>query len=201
MRETEPTGARVIPLALPLSDAALVAALLSGSPGARDVLCDRYAGDVARVLQRILGSDSDLQDVAQDVFIAALGSLHKLRKPEALRSWLIGIAVKKAKHRIHRRSRWYFLDDTRFSENHPSVAPQAELSEAVRAAYDLLGTLPADERIAFALRFIDGMELTDVAAACDVSLSTIKRRVLRAQKKFFERAARIDTLREWVGQE
>ena len=61
-----------------------------------------------------------------------------------------------------------------------------------------LGRLPADERIAFALRFIDGMELVEAAAACRVSLSTFKRRMLRAERKFAERARREPALAEWL---
>jgi RNA polymerase sigma-70 factor (ECF subfamily) len=58
--------------------------------------------------------------------------------------------------------------------------------------------LPADERIPFALRFIDGMELTEVARACTVSLATIKRRLSRAEQRFTAFAALEPALAEWL---
>ena len=66
--------------------------------------------------------------------------------------------------------------------------PQGETHEAVRATYRVLDAFPEDERIAFSLRFISEMQLTEVAAACRVSLATIKRRLARAEKRFVEAA-------------
>jgi RNA polymerase sigma-70 factor (ECF subfamily) len=59
-----------------------------------------------------------------------------------------------------------------------------------------LTTLPADDRIAFALRVMEGMELLEVAEACRVSLATAKRRIARAQRRFAELVARDPWLRE-----
>ena len=73
-----------------------------------------------------------------------------------------------------------------------------EVSEALRCTYELLGKLPPDERLAFALRHIDGMELTAVAAACGVSLATIKRRLARAQATFVSMASQHAVLAEWL---
>jgi len=70
--------------------------------------------------------------------------------------------------------------------------------DATRRVYRVLDTLPEDERIAFALRFIDDMELTDVAEACDVSLATIKRRLDRAEATFVARARKDVVLSGWL---
>jgi RNA polymerase sigma-70 factor (ECF subfamily) len=48
----------------------------------------------------------------------------------------------------------------------------------------VLDALPPDERLAFVLRFVDGMKLREVARICGVSLSTVKRTLLRAEKRF-----------------
>jgi RNA polymerase sigma-70 factor (ECF subfamily) len=68
------------------------------------------------------------------------------------------------------------------------AAPQGETSEAVRATYAILAKFPADERLAFSLRFVSEMQLTEVADACGVSLATVKRRLARAEKRFVEAA-------------
>jgi RNA polymerase sigma-70 factor (ECF subfamily) len=83
----------------------------------------------------------------------------------------------------------------------PGHAPQPdfEVSEALRAAYRVLSSLQVDERIAFALRFVEGMDLTEVAAACGVSLATTKRRLARAEARFALLADREPSLAEWLG--
>ena len=72
-----------------------------------------------------------------------------------------------------------------FSELPESELPPAdfEAGEAMQAVYRVLSGLDVDQRIAFALRFVAGMELTEVAASCSVSLATMKRRLSRAQSK------------------
>jgi RNA polymerase sigma-70 factor (ECF subfamily) len=190
----------VIELPIRESDAALVLALQSGRADARKVLFDRYSNEVERLLYRILGPDSEIGDLLQDVFLAALCSIGQLRNAEALRGWLRGIAVRKARKCILRRRRWRFISLMPTGElpEREAVLPSVEVSEALRCTYAALGRMPADERVAFALRHIDGMELTAVAEACGVSLATIKRRLARAQRSFVALAAQYPVLIEWL---
>ena len=82
-------------------------------------------------------------------------------------------------------------------ERHASPG-DASGSEALRATYAVLEKLPADERIAFALRFVEGLELTQVAEACAVSLATIKRRLAKAEARFLALAGRQPALEPWL---
>jgi RNA polymerase sigma-70 factor (ECF subfamily) len=181
-------------------DAALVHGFRRGEPGARGALYDRYAEHVHRVLHRLLGFDRDLDDLHHDVFVRALGSLPTLEDPSALKGWLTMIAVHVAHSSISRRKRrsWlWFLPSDELPEV-PSSAASGEVLDALRATYAVLDTLPVDERIAFALRFIDGMELTEVAAACETSLATIKRRLARAGARFESEARKQPVLEAWL---
>ncbi len=188
-------------LPLPETDEALVSALCERRPDAAAALFDRYAVHVRRVLARVLGPDPDLLDLVQDVFVTALESIHKLDEPRALRAWLTQIAIFSARTRIRRRTRWRFLRFVPSEElpEHPLEAIDYEGSEALQAVYRVLARLDADDRIAFALRFIEGMELSDVASSCQVSLATIKRRLNRAQSSFRELARPEPALAEWLG--
>jgi len=56
--------------------------------------------------------------------------------------------------------------------------------------------LPPDERLAFILRFVDGMKLREVAKICGVSLSTIKRTLSRAERRFLAVTRRDPLLHE-----
>jgi RNA polymerase sigma-70 factor (ECF subfamily) len=73
-----------------------------------------------------------------------------------------------------------------------------EQTEALRRTYALLDRMPREQRIAFALRIIDGMKLEEVAAAADVSLATIKRRLDRAERTFAALARADEVLAPWI---
>jgi RNA polymerase sigma-70 factor, ECF subfamily len=152
------------------------------------------------VLVRVMGPDSEILDLVHDVFVTALESVHRLLDPKALRAWLTQIAVFTARARIRRRVRGRILRFLPFSElPEPELPPvDFEASEAMQAVYRVLDALDIDQRIAFALRFVAGMELTEVAASCGVSLATIKRRLSRAQINFGTLAQREPALAEWL---
>lgn len=200
-REKATLGGGVLELPIPDSDAGLVAALRSGRQSAKAALFDRYGRHVERVLTRVLGPDPDIPDLLQDVFVSALESIDRLTDPNSLKPWLSRIAVFTARGRIRRRVRWRFIRNDPFDDEAaevPAHLASAEVSEALRATYNALKQLPPDERIAFALRFIDGMELTEVAQASGVSLATIKRRLAKAQRRFVDVAKRDPSLQEWL---
>lgn len=187
----------------PESDEVLVLALRARSPDAATQLFDRYAPHVRRVLVRVMGPDPEILDLVHDVFVTAFESVHRLVDPRALRGWLTQIAVFTARARIRRRVRGRFLRFLPFSELPEAALPPSdfEASQAIQAVYRVLDRLDTDERIAFALRFVAGMELTEVAASCGVSLATIKRRLGRAQLHFASVARREPALAEWLGPE
>lgn len=193
---TPPASGQILRLPLPESDQALIALVLSGSERARRDLVERYAEDVERLLYRILGPDHEIEDLMQEVFLIAMGSLGRLRDPSALRSWLGGIAVRRAKKLIKKRTRLRFIQFMAPADLPETAAalPSAEVSEALRATYGILAQLAAEERIAFALRHIDGMDLTEVASVMELSLATVKRRLSRAHDRFVELARDSDAL-------
>src|SRR5260221_5417736 len=149
-------------------------------------LYDRYHRLVRGILLRVLGDSRDLDDLVQDAFVTAINTIDRVDDPASLRAWLTSVAVFTARFEIRRRARRRFFllaanDDLPEME---AVVSGPEVDEAVRATYRVLYKLPADERIAFALRFIEGIDLTEVARACRPSLAPIQRRVPRARERF-----------------
>lgn len=166
-----------------------------------DELFERYELHVRRVLVGMLGPDSELSDLVQDVFVSALGSIRGLRQPTALKRWLSTITVYRARARMRERTRARQLDPLPEEEVEEMgiVLPVPELDEAVRTTERILSALGPDDRRAFLLRFVDELELTDVAQMFGVSLSTIKRRVNRASLRVDRLARQEPALSEWRG--
>ena len=183
-------------------DTALVEGLGAGEPWARAALFERYAMPIERMLRKILGPDqhTEIADVLHDVFVQALASLDRLRDPRSALSWMQAIAAHTAYRtiRARRARRWlHFWAPSTLPE---VVAPEIdeEVLDAYRRTYALLDRLPAEERVAFALRYIEGMELAQLAVVCDVSLATLKRRLARAEKRFTAGARGDAILRRWL---
>jgi RNA polymerase sigma-70 factor (ECF subfamily) len=179
-----------------------VVALRDELPNAPRVLFQRYAPHVRRVLIRVLGLDREVPDLVQDVFLVALRTIDKLDEPEALKAWLTAIAVYQARALIRKRARRKILRFVPTSDLDTIAAPVAtmEVTESVRALYAVLDELPADDRIAFALRFVDGMDLREIGEACGVSRATVSRRLARARDRFIERARDHEALADWLGE-
>src|SRR5436190_14805072 len=192
-------GGAALPWAVSFAtDDALVAALRVGDAHARLALVDRYGPYIERLVAGALGVDADLRDVVNDVFVAVLERVHQVRDPGALRGWIGSLAVFTARGHIRKRRRWRWIKFLAPEDVPETAAPTAtpEQHLMLRGTYQVLDKLPDDERIAFALRFISEMELTEVAAACDCSLATIKRRLSRAGARFHTEAAKNPLLSE-----
>ncbi|MGC4069471.1 MAG: RNA polymerase sigma factor [Polyangiaceae bacterium] len=196
----QPPPARWVAVEYAGNRAALVAGLVEGSEGAAVALFHEYASLVERTVGRVLGVDDELPDVVQEVFFRALRSVHRIRDPQALTDWLLQITICTATDWIRKRQRrrWLvFRDPVQLEE--PVGLPVDEAGrEAVRATYAILDRLAIEERLVFVLRYLEGMELTQVAAACDCSLATVKRRLGRAMSRFEALAKREPALSPWL---
>ena len=182
-------------------DAALVAGILRGHPGAAAAFHDRFARRMHGLLFRLLGPDPDLEDVLHDAFVRALEALPKIRDPAAIDSWVMGVTVRVARTRIQGRVRRRWLRLLPAEQIPEPVAPDCDpaTAEALRSLYRVLDRLPADDRIALVLRHVAGMTLEETAAACAVSLATIKRRLQRAEPAFQQGLRQQPALVDWIG--
>lgn len=181
------------------SDEEILRGIRAGDAWAAAALLDRYGLDVERILRHILGEDPELEDLVHDAFASILAAATNVREPKALRNWIVSVAAHTAHRAIRRRklTRWIFFWQ---DEVLPDIPHEVDLAgrEALRRTYTLLDQLPANERIAFALRHIEELPLDDIAEACEVSLATIKRRLNAAEQRFAAMARRDPVLRSWL---
>lgn len=161
-------------------DADWVEGARRGDPGAEEAIYRAYAPAVLTLTTRLLGRRADAEDATQDTFLIAFTKLAQLRDASALRPWLMCIAVSQARRRFRRRRLLSALglsigadDATLESLVAPGVSAEARVDLAVLDR--ILGTLPANHRIAWMLRYVEGEPLDAVARACGCSLATAKR--------------------------
>jgi RNA polymerase sigma-70 factor, ECF subfamily len=174
--------ASLLPSAEALGDGELVARALGGDRWSRDVLYRRHAHHLLAIATRLLANRCEGEEVVQDAFVVAFEQLGRLRDPSALRSWLTQIAVNLVRRHLRRGRLLRVLGLDRSPDDAtlevlaaPTLRPddRAELALADR----VLRRMPADLRIAWMLRRVEGLALAEVASTCACSLATAKRRI------------------------
>ena len=147
-----------------------------------DALFRLHARYVGAVALRILGRRDEVDDLVQDVFIAAMRGLHQVRDPATIKAWLVTIAVRLARKRLRQRRARAWLGLAADVDYSAIAGPEASPEErlVLQRVYQCLDTLPADQRLAWTLRHIEGEALQRVAELCRCSLATAKRRIAAA---------------------
>lgn len=142
-----------------------------------------HAGFVAAVAHRLMGRDSDVDDVVQDVFLDAMKGLRNLREAEAIRGWLRVVTVRKCRRRLTTRRLKGMLgfDDAPAYADVSSPDASPEQRALLARIYTFLDEVSAAERLAWILRYLDDEKLEDVARLTDCSLATAKRRIAAAE--------------------
>ena len=147
-----------------------------------DSLFRRYSPYVAAVAHRLLGRDDDVDDTVQEVFLAAVRGVAQVRDPAAVKGWLARITVRSARQRLRKRSlrRLVGLDEPAVYERVADSSASAEERALLARVYRVLEGMPANQRIAWSLRYIEGEPLENVASLSSCSLATAQRRIAAA---------------------
>ena len=183
-RPAEPVRAPVITA----DDEELARRIGRGDRWAEEALYRRYVGTVYATVRRLLGNSEEAEDVVQDTFACAFEIWDQLREPARVKHWLLQIAVRKVHRRFRRRKllRALGLDRSVDDATLCSMA-RAEATAETRAELslldDVLKKLPAAERVAWMLRYVEGLKLQEIAEDCSCSLATAKRRIAAAHAR------------------
>ena len=144
-------------------------------------LIQQTQGDVWRLCAHLV-DPAAADDLAQDTYLRAIGSLAKFRGDAPVRVWLLAIARRACAAEIAARSKerrlagqLAALPDIGLSQ--PVAEPGAQV-----VADDLMGALEPDRRAAFVLTQMLGCSYAEAAAICDCPVGTIRSRVARARE-------------------
>lgn len=151
-----------------------------------DALFRRFAPYVGAIALKIMGRDDEVDDLVQEVFIKAHRGLSKLKDPQAVRPWLATITVRMARRRLRLYwfSRVFRLNE--MGDNLVDTQASPEQRALVTSVYRWMERMPANDRIVWVLRQVEGQTLEQIAEICECSLSTVQRR-LRAAREFMDK--------------
>jgi RNA polymerase sigma-70 factor (ECF subfamily) len=185
---------------------ALVARAKKGNRGAFNLLIQRFQPDIHRMIFYRLRSRFDAEDLTQDVFISAFRGIGRLRETERFRGWLYRIALNRVRdHLRKKRFRSLFTAPAAHQETEPAAPGGPEEAEAVQQVLKadfwrqiglLLKKLSRMEKEVFVLRFMDQLEIREIAAVLNKGESTVKTHLYRALSKFKQAEHLREFLRE-----
>ncbi len=132
-----------------------------------------------RAARAVLDSDADAEDAVSQAVLQAWQSLDGLKNREAVRPWLVKIAVNCAYAQRRRQGRVVYLDDLPQEPAVPEAPRYDGLWEAVCA-------LPPDRRAAVVLFYYEDMSVEQIAKCLGVPKGTVKSRLSRARKQLKE---------------
>jgi RNA polymerase sigma-70 factor, ECF subfamily len=173
---------------------ALVTALCQGVEEAYEILIQRYQQPVFNLVCRLLNDPSDACDIVQEVFLKVFRNIGSFRGNSSLKTWIYRIAVNEAYN--HRR--WFSRHQRQeiamgAEEGMPSY--EDSLADPGRTPFDqaadhetralveaALEKLNAKFRAAVVLRDIEDLSYEEIATVLDVSLGTVKSRILRGRE-------------------
>jgi len=166
-------------------DIALARALIAGDSWAHTTTWNRFATIVFNMASHTLGNEDEAKDVTQEVFYRVFARARTLRKPESLRSFVISFAIRILKWQLRRKraNAWLTMHQPKDLPDAQFHGSDPEARDALRRYYSLLDRLSTRERLVFALRHLESMEMQEIAAAAGLSLSTVRRTHERAAVK------------------
>lgn len=173
----------------------LLDGLRNGDENAFEALVSRYQQPVYNLVYRLMDDPSDACDVVQEVFLKVFRNVGTFRGSSSLKTWIYRIAVNEA----HNHRRWFQRHRKREigleAEEEGSRSYQDVLSDPGRSPFDLaVGTetramveqalteVSEVFRPAIILRDMEDMSYEEVAEILQVSIGTVKSRILRGRE-------------------
>ena len=176
-------------------DARILRGLRAGIEEAYEELISRYEQLIFGMVYRLLGNENDACDVVQEVFLKVFRTIGSFREQSSLRTWIYRIAVNEA----HNHRRWFArhckrevsLEDDR--PDHPGLLEytadpgQSPYEQALNSEHRALIERALTKinpvfRTAIVLRDIQNLSYEEIADILQISLGTVKSRILRGRE-------------------
>lgn len=177
-------------------DVRLMRLVGGGDTSAFETLVERHQGLVAGTVARMLGSNSDVEDITQQVFIRVWRSAGRYVARAKFTTWLLKITRNLVFNEMRRTKRHPHLpvqidpeaeelplkDET--TETPDANLLQAELQRAIESA---IMQLPETQRMALVLRRYEDLSYDEIAEVLELSLPAVKSLLFRARTELRER--------------
>lgn len=166
-------------------DASLTARLVRGDNGAFEQLVRLYQAPVARLAQRLLGWNSDVDDIVQDVFLTLFEGARTFRGESSPWTWLCQITINRCRSQQRREARRSQLRRL-LQGPAPQATPADHIlaaAEALQAVQAAVGSLPPRDREVVVLFYLENQSAEQIGRLVGSRVNTVHMRLHRARAK------------------
>lgn len=180
-------------------DVRLMRLVAQGDTSAFEKVIERHQALVAGTAARMLGSNSDVEDIAQQVFIRVWKSARRYVPRAKFTTWLLKITRNLVFNELRRAKRrpQVSLQPEPGAEEIPlkdetNPAPDASLleDELQRAIEEAIMQLPESQRMALVLRRYEQLSYEEIAEVLDLSVPAVKSVLFRARTELRSRLSK-----------
>ena len=166
-------------------DDRLLARIAEGDRRAFAVVMERHLDRVFGLARRVLMSNSDAEEVAQEVFLTLWQKAERWQPGRArLSTWLYRVTLNRClNHKARVQRRYSSLEDEATIADRDPPAEQ-RLIEAQRQAQvsAAIAALPERQRMAISLAYVTGISNAEAAAAMEISVKALEALLVRARR-------------------
>jgi RNA polymerase sigma-70 factor (ECF subfamily) len=171
-------------------DVRLMQLVAAGDTSAFEQLIERHQALVAGTVARMLGSNSDVEDIAQQVFIRVWKSARRYIPRAKFTTWLLKITRNLVFNELRRSKRHAHVPlqsepgaEEVLLKDEKNPAPDASLleTELQRAIEEAIIQLPESQRMALVLRRYEQLSYEQIAEVLDLSVPAVKSVLFRAR--------------------
>ncbi|MBZ5594402.1 MAG: sigma-70 family RNA polymerase sigma factor [Acidobacteriia bacterium] len=178
-------------------DEDLVRKLRAGEEAAYETLLQRFQQPVYNLAFRLLNEPGDASDVVQEVFLKVFRNVGHFRHQSSLKTWIYRITVNEA----HNQRRWFFRHRSREVglDDEPEESRYRALPDGTRSPFDYafdrekhvlienaLARINPLFREVVVLRDIEDLSYEEIADVLQISLGTVKSRIMRGREALRE---------------
>jgi len=170
-------------------DEYLVTAAVTGDRPALARLVARWQPRLLRHAWRVTGDAERAKDMVQESWIEILRGLHRLNDVAAFPAWAYRIVTRRCQ-RVFRDVKREAVQSEVVEDDIALQIPEhqsGEFSVELSIVMNAIALLPADQRAALALFYLEGLGVAEMAVALDVPPGTVKTRLMHARRKVRER--------------
>lgn len=180
-------------------DVRLMRLVSQGDTSAFEKLIERHQSLVAGTVARMLGGNSDVEDIAQQVFIRVWKSARRYVPRAKFTTWLLKITRNLVFNELRRSKRHAHvpLQTDPGAEEFPlkdekNPPPDASLleTELQQAIDDAITQLPESQRMALILRRYEQLSYEEISEVLDLSVPAVKSVLFRARTELRARLSR-----------
>ena len=179
-----------------LEDVRLMALAASGDMRAFERLVEKHQTLVAGTVARMLGNNSDVEDIAQQVFVRVWKSAKRYEPRAKFTTWLLKITRNLVFNELRRRKRHAVTPlqgeaegEELQIEDRRAQAPDASLleGELQRSIESAIAELPESQRMAVVLRRYQELSYDEIAEVLGQSVPAVKSLLFRARTELRQR--------------